>query len=128
MYRFSQWLEAGPAQTMGATQTYIPDPNQTGEYVPTGSTASFAGGNTVQTQHGTAGNEVDPGVVQQIVSLKTIHGQLRDIFADIRQRALAFRSPSMRGAFEREMVTGIDSIGRSHAILAPSGEGGPDPG
>jgi len=52
-------------------------------------------------------------------NLATIHNQLKRIFADVRQRA-AFKNPTDQGAFDKNMTSGIDGIGRSHAILAGS--------
>jgi len=66
---------------------------------------------------------IDPDVVRSADTLKSIHGQLRDIFGAIRSRTAAFRSPQMRGAFERELMTGYDGVGRAHAILLPSARG-----
>lgn len=115
MERFIQWLERG--EDLGATVDYVPGASMVGTASQAGVTTAPAGGQA-------ASQPVDPAVVQHIGSLQTIHGQLRNIFADMRQRVTAFRSQKMRGAFERELIAGIDGIGRSHAILLPSGDGG----
>jgi len=117
MQRFIQWLETTDS---GTTMVYDPaiatQPYISGMV----STDSGAGATTATSPSGVS-TVSDPAIATHIGSLKTIHDQLRNIFADIRQRTAAFRSQQMRGAFERELMSGVDGVGRSHAILAPSG-------
>jgi hypothetical protein len=66
---------------------------------------------------------IDPDIAQSAQSLKGIHGQLRDIFAKAREKASAFRYPKMKAAFDRELLAGIDGVGRAHAIILPTAQG-----
>lgn len=68
----------------------------------------------------------DPDIVQSANGLKMIHNQLRSIFAKAREKANAFRYPKMKAAFDRELMTGIDSVGRAHAIILPTAMGDQD--
>lgn len=65
--------------------------------------------------------DVDPVVVGHVKVLQDTHQRLKGMFADLRNRAGAFKTNGTRQAFNREMLAGIDGIGRSHALLAPSG-------
>lgn len=123
---FSSWLEAmQPVQPV--TVNYNAP---TADYTPGvggQSTPADAQGRTVDYVPGRGGEGAGGAVpswdmAAQAISrtnnrLGEIHGELRNIFGNIRANLRAFRSKHMRGAFEREMLAGIDGIGRSQAIL-----------
>lgn len=121
---FSQWIENVGTQ---------PDPNQTQPYMPSSNNVaqstqldkSFANAPTVHydPNNSVSNKKADPEVVAATQSLQQIHGNLRNIFAQIKGKATTFRFPKMKSAFERELINGIDSVGRSHAIIQPSAMG-----
>lgn len=108
MYRFSQWLE-----TANLSQTHISSNsnNQTDKSILT----------TNSTNSSKNQVDFDSSISDAIESLKNIHKRLTSIFATIKQRHTTFDSPELQLAFKREMLTGIDSVGRAHAILTPVG-------
>lgn len=62
-------------------------------------------------------------IIQSAEGLKSIHNQLRNIFAKARERASSFRHPRIKLAFDRELLSGIDGVGRAHAIIQPTATG-----
>ena len=91
---------------------YTPDMTQTTHIeVP----STDAAGETQQSMDNTYSS--DPAIIGHIATLKDIHNNLRNIFTDIRNRVTVFRNHKTRAAFEREMIAGIDGVGRSKAIL-----------
>ena len=118
------------------------DPNQTSDYIPrvgTSSTGSFAAPHmagatnrnmgTTQVYRGATGsaNGVErqghPEVIAAQQGLRAAHTQLRDIFAKVRTKMDTFRSPKTKDSFERNLIAGIDGIGRAHAIILPTAKG-----
>jgi len=124
IHSFTTWLESGVAlQQRGLgtdkTQLYVP---QSGG----GSTDNQASDTTVDYRPGVSGigrHPIDPDIAQSAESLKSIHDQLRGIFVKAREKAQAFRYPKMKAAFDRELIAGIDGVGRAHAIILPTAQG-----
>jgi len=118
---FTAWLEAVAAPAMGL------DPNQTQTYVPKGTRSTADGRNdptVVYSQpKATASLPADPEIIKATQNLKGIHQQLTGIFAKAREKAASFRYPQMKAAFDRELIAGIDGVGRAHAIILPNSEG-----
>lgn len=81
------------------------------------------GKNTIIHHMAGKSSTIDPDILQSAHSLQGIHGQLRDIFAKAREKAAAFRYPKMKTAFDRELMAGIDGVGRAHAIILPTAQG-----
>ena len=109
MYKFTEWLEH-----INQTQMYTPNMTQT-THIEVPSTDANADGKTHQSTDDTYSS--DPAIIGHVATLKNIHDNLRNIFTDIRNRVAVFRNSKTRAAFEREMIAGIDGIGRSKAIL-----------
>lgn len=126
MEKFTRWLNRIYEVGMDQTQAYVaPSVDQTQAYVPPSqvgrSTQTFSGDKTTRAGGNRFSSSPDPGIVQQIQSLETIHQDLRNIFTNIRDRTNAFQNDHIRQSFEKAMIDGIDNIGRSHAMLVPAG-------
>lgn len=128
MKRFSVWLEDnaqgqntgvstgfGNANGMNTTQSYIP-PQGMRSTVDIQGDKTISGNNSPQ-------KSIDPEISTAANNLQNIHGQLRNIFAQIRKKSDSWRDTHMKGAFERELVAGVDGVGRAHAILLPTAMG-----
>jgi hypothetical protein len=134
---FTTWLELQASPAHGF------DPNKTQDYVQSryvpsdqsrvamaargrdsGATGNGASDKTVDYRPGVSEpSPVDPDIAKSAQSLQGIHGQLRDIFSMAREKAQAFRYPKMKAAFDRELMAGIDGVGRAHAIILPTARG-----
>ena len=134
---FTKWLEVQG----------IPDPNQTHDMPKqgnkstlrdrqsdvstadpnrTGAPGSSVHSNDLDFELGPVGrpnSPIDPDIASSAQSLQGIHSQLRNIFVKAREKAHAFRYPQVKSAFDRQLMTGIDSIGRAHAIILPTARG-----
>lgn len=123
MVKFSRWIEElgvqsnniGSKTDHGSGDTTIVNQANVGAKTDQGNRDTTIVGNDTKE----IGRSGDPVVAQNIKSLKDIHNQLRNVFSNIRGRTNAFRNSQMRSSFEKELMTGIDGVGRSHAILSP---------
>jgi len=50
-------------------------------------------------------------------------GKIRSFTTWLEARASAFCYPKMKAAFDRELLAGIDGVGRAHAIILPTAQG-----
>lgn len=130
---FRGWLEAvttrvDPRVNTGLGNTTAIDPNLTTvQYNPQQSaTTGIGSGTTVpgnKSNNSGINGEIDRDISSAASNLKQIHGQLRDIFASVRSKSNAWRYPQMRTSFEKELISGVDGVGRAHAILLPVAKG-----
>ena len=70
-----------------------------------------------------APGQADPEISNAAKGLSASYHQLRDIFAKVRERMNTFRSPQMKSAFEKNLITSIDGVGRAHALILPAATG-----
>lgn len=97
------------------------DADQTQDYVYSSVSGSTPNGGGDRTELETPTPNSDLGA--HCTSMKDIHDKLKNIFAGVRSKMDAFRSVEMRQSFERELLRGVDSVGRAYAILLPSARG-----
>lgn len=130
IHSFTTWLELQTAQAQDPDKTHIYVPSAQSQ-VSTGNGASdqtvdYNPGMNSTAPDGRSGmgrHPIDPDIAQSAQSLQGIHKQLRDIFVKAREKAQAFRYPKMKAAFDRELISGIDGVGRAHAIILPTAQG-----
>lgn len=78
---------------------------------------------TVDYRPGMGNSFIDPDIDICTKSLRAIHSQLSNIFAKAREKAHVFRHPRMKAAFDKELMAGIDGVGRAHTIILPTARG-----
>jgi len=107
---FKTWLET---EFSTSQKTYIPN-------------GTANNGNAETDVAGNNANNfvpIDPDIAQAAQGLEAIYGQLQQIFMKVREREKSFKYPQMKASFDKQLISGIDGVGRAHAIILPTAQG-----
>ena len=109
--RFKNWLEGIETQTQGLVNTNMKSPTlKSGEW-----------DQTTLHQRALGKSNVDVEILRCSKHLEGIRDQLKSIFSRARERSVLLGSAKV--PFEREMIKGIDGVGRAHMIILPTAMG-----
>lgn len=117
---FGRWLETRES-SLGTMDTQLYDPSQ--KMLSTHDMGIDPTLNVLNRRRGWFKRSVDPDISQSAAGLKQIHTQLGQIFGKVRVKSNLL-PPQMKQAFNRELLAGIDGVGRAHAIILPTAQGG----
>ena len=116
---FGRWLEDRDNSWLGsvATEPYVPLMDLSTRNARSDSTLGM------NVKRGWFRRSVDPAISQSALDLKQAHTLLAKIFGRVRVKSNLLH-PQMKRAFDRELLAGIDGVGRAHAIILPTAQGG----
>lgn len=116
--KFQNWLESGTQTYQSGAVGSIPTPQAKSTVNPMNQTVI---GDI--SQPSVVRQEIDPDISSSATDLHDIHKRLQGIFQKVRVKLPVNTHPQIKQSFERELVAGVDGVGRAYTILLPTAQG-----